>query len=254
MKIKILLFAFLFSLNCFSQFSKTHYIPPVSNAVNIAPQEQFMYISCPSITPVNYKVIQLGGTILTGTVSRDNPAVLSFGAGENTQFLVRSSLVNNVLSNKGFIVEAEDLVYVAMRFTATPQNYHAGSIVSKGLAALGTRFRVGGFFNLGTPDYTENHYTFASILATENNTTVSFSDIDAGATLINNLGAGSTPAPVMLNSGQSYVIAVQGPNDLNRDALIGMLITSDKPIAVNCGSIAGSNSNTTNLDLGQNRF
>jgi hypothetical protein len=31
---------------------------------------------------------------------------------------------------------------------------------------------------------------------------------------------------------------------------VGMLVSSDKPIAVNCGSFAGSNADTTNLDLG----
>ena len=45
-------------------------------------------------------------------------------------------------------------------------------------------------------------------------------------------------------------MAVQGPNAANRDGLIGALISSDKPIAVNCGSIAGSNGTTSNLDLG----
>ncbi len=241
---------FLFSINCFSQFSKTHYIPPLSNSNAQEPQEQFMYISCPSLTPVNFKIIELGGGIINGSVSRDNPYVLSIGEGFNTQLLVSRVDVNSVRNNKGYIIEAEDLVYVNVRFSTTPDNYQAGGVVSKGLAALGTQFRVGAFLNTGLANTNNNHYTFASVLATENNTTVIFSDISLGVTLINNAAAGSNPAPILLNRGESFVIAVEGTTVANRDGLIGTLIASDKPIAVNCGSIAGTNGDANNLDIG----
>lgn len=240
----------LFSISCFAQFSKTHYIPPLSNSDSQVPQGQYMYISCPSLTPVNFKIYQLGGTILLGTVSRDTPYVLNIGAGFDTQLLVSRNIVSAIRNDKGYIVEAEDLVYVTVRLTSTPQNYQAGGLVSKGLAALGTQFRIGAFINTGAPSTNNNHYTFASILATENNTTISFNDIKVGVSLINNSGAGNTPANVILNRGESYVMAVEGPNLANKDGLIGASITSDKPIAVNCGSFAGSNGTTTNLDLG----
>ena len=209
-----------------------------------------MYISCPSSSPINFKIIQIGGTIITGTVSRDNPYTFPIGSGLNTQLMVSKINVSSVMNNKGFIVEAEDLVYVTVRLTATPENYQAGGLVSKGLAALGTQFRVGAFINTGAPSTTDNHYTFAAILATENNTTISFSDINAGVSLINNAGVGNTPGDVVLNSGESYVFAVEGPGLANKDGLIGAGISSDKPIVVNCGSFAGSNGTTNNLDLG----
>lgn len=250
MKTKFLLLVLLISCNCFSQFSKTHYIPPLSNSDLQEPQGQYMYISCPSLTPVNFRIIQIGSTTINGTVSRDTPYVLDIGAGFDTQLLISTSDVSTIKNNKGFIVEAEDLVYVTVRLTSTPMHYQAGGLVSKGLAALGKQFRVGAFINTGAPSTNENHYTFASILATENNTTVSFGDINPGVTLINNAGAGNTPANITLNSGESYVFAVQGPSIPNKDGLIGASITSDKPIAVNCGSFAGSNGTTSNLDLG----
>lgn len=245
----LFLFLLLYS-NVFSQFSKTHYIPPLSNSNSQVPQGQFMYISCPSITPINFKIIQLGGSIITGTVSRDNPYTFSIGSGSATQLMVSKTNVSSVLNNKGFIVEAEDLVYVTVRLSATPQNYQAGGLVSKGLAALGTQFRVGAFVNTGVANTSEYHYTFAAILATENNTSISFSDISAGVSLINNAGAGNSPSSIILNSGESYVFAVEGPTSANRDGLIGAGITSNKPIAVNCGSFAGTNGNANNLDLG----
>ncbi|WP_298145860.1 T9SS type B sorting domain-containing protein [Flavobacterium sp.] len=239
---------YFFAISASAQFSKTHYIPPVSNSPIQAGQGQYMYISCPSTTPVNFRINIIGGDVVEGTVSRDEPFVYLAGNGDNSQFLISSGTVGNVFNNKGFIVEADDQVYVTVRMTTTPQNFQAGSIVSKGLAALGKRFRVGAFVNEDVPEFTQNHYTFATVLATENNTTVSFSDIDFGVQLVNN-GTNIQP-DITLNRGESFCIATIGPADGNRNGLIGTLITSDKPIAVNCGSIAGTNGNASNLDLG----
>ncbi len=251
MKLLSFLFVLLLSANCFSQFSKTHYIPPLSNSDAQEPQEQLIYISCPSLTPVQFKIYELGGTIINGTVSRNAPYVYSIGTGFDTQLLVSEANVNMVMNNKGYLVEAEDLVYVTVRLTSTPQNFQGGGLVAKGIAALGTQFRVGAFLNTGIPSANDNHYTFASVLATENNTTISFDDIKPGVVLVNDAASGNTPANVVLNAGESYVIAVSGAfGDANRDGLIGTLIASDKPVAVNCGSFAGTNGTANNLDLG----
>ncbi|MDY0089174.1 MAG: T9SS type B sorting domain-containing protein [Flavobacteriaceae bacterium] len=251
MRKTLLTLLLLFVNSVFAQFSKTHYIPPVSGTDAQPAQSQFIYISSPSINPVNFVITELGGSTITGTVSRDTPFVHNIGFGLDTRFHVRRNLVGNILNNKGYIVEAEDQVYVAVRLTATPENYQAGSIVSKGLAALGTEFRVGAFVNTAITALGNIHFTFISVLATENNTTISFGDISPGVSLINNVAAGNTPAPITLDRGESYVLAVEGPLSANSDGLIGTLVTSDKPIAVNCGSYAGTNgNNNNNIDLG----
>ena len=244
----------LFSINCNSQFSKTHYIPPLSNSDNQEPQGQYIYISCPSVTPVSFIIQEIGGTIISGTVSRDTPYIYNIGSDFDTQLLISRSDVNSIKNNKGYIINAQDLIYANVRLTSTTQNYQAGGLVSKGGAALGTHFRIGGFINTGAPSTTSNHYTFATILATENNTTISFADIKPGVQLINNTAAGSNPSNITLNAGQSFAIAVEGPNVANKDGLIGASITSNKPIAVNCGSFAGSNGSTSNLDLGMDQI
>ncbi|PDS26314.1 T9SS type B sorting domain-containing protein [Flavobacterium branchiophilum] len=253
-KSRLVLIVLFGTLNVFSQFSKAHYIPPVSNSDSQVPQGQSMYISCPSTTPIAFTITKIGGQVISGTTSRDNPFVYNLGSGIDTQMLIKSDDVGSIKHNKGFIIEAEDLVYVTVRLTSTPQNYQAGSIVSKGLAALGTHYRIGAFINTGVANTSDNHYTFATILATENNTTVSYADIKQGVVLINNAAAGSKPAPVVLNRGDSFAIAVKGPTQANKDGLIGASITSDKPIAVNCGSFAGSNGNSSNMDLGMDQI
>ncbi|MBC8884543.1 IgGFc-binding protein [Flavobacterium piscinae] len=249
---KIALFL-LFTLNCFAQFSKTHYIPPITGTNQQPIQNQFIYISSPSLTPVNFTINPIGGTPINGTVSRDVPFVYTIGFGDNTPLFVPATNLNSVFTNKGFIIEAEDQIYAAVRFTASTASNQATGIVSKGLAGLGTQFRIGAFTNTGlsSTGYTNNHLTFISILATENNTTVSFSDIKPGVQLINNVGVGNNPGDITLNSGESFVMGVTGPNFANRDGLIGALINSDKPIVVNCGSFAGTNGNVdNNLDVG----
>ena len=240
----------LLSTHCYSQFSKTHYIPPLTNSVTQEPQGQYLYISCPSTTPISFSILSIGGETITGTVSRDNPFIYTIGFGFDTQLMIDRNEVNSIKNNKGFIVEAEDLIYVTVRLTATPQNFQAGGLVSKGIASLGTQFRIGAMVNTSVPNFSNVYLTFATILATENNTIVSFDDIKAGAVLINDAGSGNTPSSITLNAGESYSIAVEGPIDANRDALIGALISSNKPIAVNCGSFAGSNGDVTNIDLG----
>ncbi len=254
-----LLFFLLFSIGCFAQFSKIHYIPPLSgtNDVSGSAQEQYLYISTPSATPVNFRIIQLGGTTISATVSKTNPYVFNAGFGVSTQLMVQKSDVNTIQTNKGYIIDADDLVYVSVRLIAGNGN-QSGAVISKGLACLGTKFRIGSLQNTNPNlSFGQRHYTFVSVLATENNTVVQFDDIKPGVVLINNAAAGNTPSSIILNSGESFVMAVEGPLDplapeqltANRDGLIGSLVTSDKPIAVNCGSFAGTNADN-NLDLG----
>jgi len=240
-------FVFFFALNCFAQFSKTHYIPPLSGSSSLQAEEQYIYISTPNTSPVNFRIIELGGATILGTVSRDTPYVYTVGFGNDTQLMVDGSQTNNVLSNKGYIVEADDLIYVSTRNIAGGGN-QAGELVSKGLAALGLHFRVGALTNTLVQSYTDIHYTFVSVLATENNTIVDFGGMKTGVRILNS-SSGNSPFSITLNRGESYVMAVQGPNSANRDGLIGMFVESNKPIALNCGSFGGSNA-AGNLDLG----
>ncbi len=255
MKNFISVLIFLVSTAVFSQFSKVHYLPPVSNSDSQSVNGQYLYISTPNILPVNFTVKSPNGTtILTATVSRNSPYVYTIGSGSNTQILIDKNDVGKVMTNKGLLVEATDLIYACIRYTSSPESYQAGSIVSKGLAAPGKLFRIGAFTNKNLQSTDGNHYTFATILALENNTQITFSDIKSGVVLINNPNIVNGVPAIVLNQGESYCIAVQGPEDLNRDGLIGVLIDSKKNIVVNCGSFGGSNGDLRNLDLGMDQI
>ena len=240
------------SLKIEAQLSKTHYIPPLTNAEfgNAQAEEQYFYLSTPSTSNVSYTITPVGqpsSATITGIVSSNNPAEITLGSGYG-QLFIPSNQSATIKKDKGYIITAEDVIYVSLRMTAgnNGNSTQAGALVSKGIAALGNTFRVGTFTN-ETPQ--DNYLNFVSVMATENNTTVEFNDLPAGLSIKNYTG--TFPISIRLNEGESYTVATNSSeSDINKDGLIGTLVTSDKPIVVNTGSANGSFHNSTGRDYG----
>ena len=232
----------------YAQLSKKHYIPPLTNAEfgNANPEGQYFYISTPSNENIAYTITLVGqpsSSTITGLVSNSNPVEISLGTG-NGQLFIASNETSTVKNNYGYIIEAEDVIYVSVRMEAGTAQ--AGALVSKGLSALGNTFRVGSFTNKNPQT---NYLNFVSVMATENNTTVVFDDLPAGISIKNYTG--TFPVNIQLNEGESYVLATNSSeNTINQDGLIGTLVTSDKAIVVNCGSTNGSFHNGGGRDYG----
>ena len=176
----------LSSLNIEAQLSKTHYIPPLTNAEfgNAQPEMQYFYISTPSTSNVSYTITPVGQpstATISGIVSNSSPVEIPLGSGYG-QLFIPSNQSAIVQKNKGYIITAEDVIYVSLRMTAgsNGNSSQAGALVSKGLAALGNTFRVGTFTNENPQD---NYLNFVSVMATENNTTVEFDDLPPGLSL-----------------------------------------------------------------------
>ncbi|TGV03004.1 T9SS type B sorting domain-containing protein [Flavivirga rizhaonensis] len=235
----LLIFIIAFTTQAYSQLSKTHYIPPLTSAEfgNANPEDQYIYVSTPSASDIPFTIKPVGqpnSSYITGNVSNANPQQISLGSG-NGQLFIPSSQTSTVVNNKGYIIEAESTIYVSVRMNAGG-GAQAGALVSKGLSALGTTFRVGSYTNENPQD---NYLNFVSVMATEDNTQVTFSNLPAGLVIKNY--SGTTPINTTLNKGESYTIATNSSSAvINRDGLIGSLISSDKPIVVNCGSANGS--------------
>ncbi|MAU30342.1 MAG: hypothetical protein CMC36_00320, partial [Flavobacteriaceae bacterium] len=260
MKILRLIIFLLFLINfheTFPQYSKTHYIPPITSTGNSSadPESQYIYVSTPSDSPVNVTIKPIGGIEINQTISNINPWEYYIGNGPNTNLIIRTSqLDGNPFENKGFIIESDSPTYVSVRLFSGG-DYQAGTIVSKGTTALGKEFRAGSFENEGnlfggTPS---NYLNFISVLATQDNTIVDFKEFGNGVTILNNIATEN----ILLNSGESYSVAISpypsSTNSANASGLIGALIESNKPIAVNSGSFTGSNANyndSTGQDLG----
>ena len=76
----------------------------------ITPQDHYIYISTPSIQDVKFKIILIGGTTISATVNKATPYRYFIGDGDNTQLFESSSNTGKV-TNKGFIIESEGLVW-----------------------------------------------------------------------------------------------------------------------------------------------
>ena len=147
---------------------------------------------------------------------------------------------NTVEADRGFIIESDEPVQIIYSLDA----YYTKFMVSvKGEEGLGRSFRTGsqtktcGSANTGRR---ENH--FISVMATEDNTTVTFTFSTA-------MGGGITsPHAAVLNAGETYLIR----DDNNNTTISGSLVTADKPIAVISGSqntnICNSFSNDSGVD------
>jgi hypothetical protein len=202
-----------------------------------SPHDQWIYISTPSVNPINYTVKKPDGTTFrTGQVSNSDSQEFSAGPnGFNGNLFITNFDTEQVLTNAGFIIEAEQEIYVSVRVSSSPvsfcdnQGCHGGALVSKGEAALGTKFRLGA---LQIRQNTQQN--FGSIMATENQTIVSV-QLPTGQTLI----SGNDSATITLNAGESYVFS---SNDFTFPGygIIGTLIESNKPIVVSCGAATGS--------------
>ncbi|WP_240622628.1 T9SS type B sorting domain-containing protein [Flavobacterium crocinum] len=207
--------------------------------------DQYLYISTPSLTNVNFKIIANGGSVVTGTVNSTTPYRYYVGTGLDTQLFTPLNKTG-IVSGRGYVIEAEDLVYVSARvnagITQTGEYNQAGGLVSKGNSGLGTTFRLGAMLN---PLYDETLLNFASIMATENGTKITISNIQNGTQLIDGTVV-SGPITVTLNKNESYVLALKNYNDAqpvsNSSKMIGALVQSDKSVVVNSGSFGGSNS------------
>ncbi|WP_264563619.1 T9SS type B sorting domain-containing protein [Flavobacterium sp. N3904] len=245
MKKVLFIILFFFSINSFAQFSKTHYIPPLISSTGLV-EDQYLYISTPSLKNVTFKIIANGGSVQYGTVNSTNPYRYDIGSGDNTQLFTPTT---GIIKNKGYIIEAEDLIYVSARVNAGINNNggynHAGGLVSKGNSALGTIFRLGAMLN---PLFDTSLLNFASVLATENGTKITISNLQNGTRLLDG-SVISGPITVILNKNESYILALENYDDgssvSNSSKIIGALVTSDKPVVVNSGSFGGSNSIVT---------
>ncbi|MDC1168750.1 IgGFc-binding protein, partial [Flavobacteriaceae bacterium] len=256
MKLKHLLFHILFlvTLNTvFGQLSTKHFIPPITSQGNDI-SEQYIYISTPRNANISFSIKTVGNpdNDYAGIVTNTNPFLYrivqdgedpgdpsaNLDTDGDSQLAIPESLSNTIIKDRGYIIEASDVIYVSVRFRSSlPNQYQAGALVSKGLSALGTEFRVGGMAteNNNAPN---GFLTYTSVMATEDDTNITFEDFSTGITVINH--AGSTPINVNLSEGQSYMIAVATNYGGTPNDLIGSLVSSDKPIVVNSGSGTGS--------------
>ncbi|QBZ98795.1 PKD-like domain-containing protein [Flavobacterium sangjuense] len=248
-KIITLLFVLFIYTTSYSQFSRIHYIPPITSATNsgMAPGEQYLYISTPNTTPVSVTITPIGGVPFVRTVTNAVPieyainTTTSGATGRSSQLFTPNTAIG-LLTNKGYLIEATDLIYANIRVLSNSGS-QAGGLVAKGTSAMGKTFRIGGMLNKFNPiGNFDSILNFASFIATENDThvTITLSDPAAIGTPMTNGVIYNGPISVTLQKNESYIFSFENTTTVFRSSFIhGGLIQSDKNIVVNSGSFGG---------------
>ena len=242
----------IFSVIGFAQLSKVHYIPPLtSGPSNADPLDQWFYISTPINGDVSFKIKPVGGTAdqeISYIVNNSNPKKIEIASSGYSQLFQDPSTTSTITTDKGYIIEAQDVIYVSIRMNAGG-NAQAGALVSKGENALGTAFRIGTYDNQGSAG--DNYLNFFSLMATEDNTTVDLSSNNISGLVIQNYSGQFPIENIILNRGESYTVALKVTDaNGNKDGLIGALVSADKNVVVNTGSANGSFGNGGARDYG----
>jgi len=249
--------------NVIAQLSTTHYLPPIYCKVDpkgaIGALE--LFISTPSDSSFYVKIYS--GTnpnaIDSIPISSSTSAKYSLGKALNAKNLItEAGQLNTPLDNGGLTLKAVSPFFANIRGHSVNQGF---SLTSKGKAALGTSFRTGHM--LQGSHYTKDNKglfsNFISVMATKNNTKLRFSDFKKGVEFYGLDYTGkiktmrtSVPLDVVLDEGQSFVIAQHGEDfdfkDENKS--FGSLVTSNKPIAVSIGSILATSPAGGAADVG----
>ncbi len=210
-------------------------------------EDQYVYLSTAETTPFLVTITDGSGTPYCPPfyLSASNPKEFLIGIGQPTKMFLALNDVNVVVSDKGIILEGTKDFYVSFRMS----NFnHAETIISKGRPGIGTSFRLGCLIN-GGPDDDRNNFV-ASVMATEDNTSITLSDYDPNVVFTSGSGDITLDSQTFtLNAGQSIVFSGNTDVPANLNGIIGALITSSKPVAVNTGNADGGTVNGRGTDL-----
>lgn len=235
-----------------AQLDSTHWIPPMHTRAEPGPQ--YIYLSTPSIDSIEILVssgtgepiMDCNGNAFTSIfISNQSPKVICFRDVDSTQLLIPRGELHQPLRNRGVMLRSKGLFYANVR-VRTNNQLQAGSLTSKGSFGKGKIFRTGHLWSNNDPSGNKCH--FVSIMATEDNTRVTFNDYDPGVVFENWTG----PLPqILLQRGECYLTSVylNAAAPANDNGIMGMLVESDKDIVINCGSWDGS-PNGTIRDIG----
>jgi len=239
----------LLTLSSYGQLSKVHYIPPFFTLAEIQVNQHRLFLSTPSETPIYVKIYEGVNTFIDSVkVSKEEGAVYNLGDFPESRgvFYFLKDL-NKPLNKGGLKLVCEKPFYANIRNLSQHQSF---SLTSKGVAGIGKEFRIGHMlvgFRKDIKNFTPSNFT--SIMATQNNTKVTISDIKQGVNFYGLKKKKDDPSTTAehtftLNKGQSYIIAERAAQDTpqgGENDAFGTKITASKPIAVNCGSTVGVN-------------
>ena len=219
------LFFVLISLAGTAQFDTEFWFPPIwdtGQSGHNQPSELFITTPIPAEVPVHIRTADGTTLVIDTVVSSGNPLRIPL-----TPSLGQTTVPNTVLTASGLLVTSEAAIQCVHKISG---QFNQTLVTMKGRNGLGTDFWAGSQVHVMNANYSPNEYHFISVMATEDNTTITM------ATPFNMFatGGGTLPNPytITLNANESYLI--RGNNPIQHVA--GAHVTSDKNIVVTSGS------------------
>ena len=233
------------SENAVGNSDTIHFLPPLYAKQDV--RDHFLTLSTNEDEPFEVTIQNAagaqgleGGITETVTISKDSPLTIDLssnapyasGFGHQSLGILREDQVGIVDNLEGLVLNADQPFYANVRHQTKNQGL---SLSAKGQLALGTEFRSGHLVTNTQEDFRKAH--FISVMASEDNTIVSFQDLPEGASFVN-----GTPGQIVLDKYESITIGLNiQDNHADANSLQGSLIVADKPVAVNSGSwLAGT--------------
>ncbi|WP_282016342.1 tandem-95 repeat protein [Marinifilum flexuosum] len=244
----ILLVSFLLFSNILkAQVDSLHYIPPMCSFTSSSSDvdDHQMVLTTTESDPFDVTITNNNGTFVrtvTG-LSSTSPKKISLnfsvytsstqtvGRRLNSQGVIGTSQLNQILDTEGLMVSGPKKFFVNIQQKSGAQG---DLLTSKGTTGLGTDFYSGHMRSeTGTYDNYNGH--FISVMATENNTNITFSN-----PRVKFSNRSQNTFTESLQKGQSVVIGVSinqlKNQNKNLNHVNGTHISSNKPIAVSSGS------------------
>ncbi|WP_407401931.1 T9SS type B sorting domain-containing protein [Chryseobacterium sp.] len=230
---KILSFFLFLCIYCvsFAQLDREHWFAPMVDRSGNPNPNQKVYLSTSRVTPFPVSIYNNNVLIGTVNISKNNPQKFD---------ILRNYIITNLQTDlftptsKGIYLKADFPFYANLRFSVYN---HAEIITSKGIASTGKNFYAA-FAPITVSNTILNFMT--SILATQDNTTVTLSGYKSTTQFSNGTTGATNPTITFtLNKGQSYIIDGSGDLTGNSDGFLGAKIVANKPINVTNGNFNG---------------
>lgn len=264
------------------QLDDTHYFNPLifGQYTTGTIIEEYLYLSTPSTSNITVNITDAAGnpiprmrvlninantsTIVTSsavTFGNSTPIRIAFVDNANNDLNPGQSPLTRPTNTAGTIISGN---FAGLLLTSTGKFYvnyrarsgsQAGSALTKGKVALGKEFRWGGSPTEITTS-TAAIGNMLSIMATENNTNVTISNIDAGTEFIN--GSSATPLTGttfnrILQKGESFILYAPvktGGITIQDTGWLGAKVLADKNISVAVGGLMQQGNAADNRDFG----